>query len=1007
MSTIALTPSATKTNQTWFAKLARLLRAFPMQARLALGTRGVVWATVAGIVGLLSCAVSLTQIALSIHGPEGEYLRQKPLEIIRLDESGRKLMRTLHLAGLGKLQSVEAKSRLVQAWSRFQADLEDVCDGLDGGAELDLHSLRAVCAAGTGMRDLLAAEIDAFAPPQRPIAPEVLAEVMALVGQFTDARMTLSSETMSLIARMTGDYEKSLLVLTLSTSGFVASGLVLAALVGWASMHYHERWLEAHAARDLLQETVDTLPAGVVVYDQQERLMMFNSAAVASTPILKRPGIIGITYEELARETAKLAQEFGAPLQNTAEEWIERFRSKGGRRMRQLVGARWFEWYEKLTPSGRTVGLRVDVTDMKVRELELEHARTQYQALVDSLSDVAYALDVKGKFVFASAATQDLLGVGAEQLVGRRFIDFVVPDQIEEVISRGRAHYEAADNAVRQASLQMICADGTVRHVEARYRKPAGGVSEEVVQVGVLRDVSERVALTEQLRRQVAEVERSRADYQFLVDSLGDLVLKIEGESAVITFASAASQELLGIPPSRLIGTNAYDLVVEDDRAIRRSTIQPGLKRSDGKVLQACYRIRTAGDEEHHVEARYRKMRGSDGRTVVVAVVRDVEEQYQLSRRLKTETARLRSIVESSGAMIMLIDRELKVVMVNDEFTSITGVAEADALGRPVKEVIDCPLDEALLSHWLSGRHSRGHVKPVHFTKSIVDRLGNQRFCAATASASLDKDGRVSHIVLLGVDDTERHMAEQALYDAERLAIVGEMAATLAHEINQPLQVISIACASAEDELAASAEGGIAPSGDFLRGKVTRILQQIDRSRHIVDELRSFVRGTASEVPAPFDPASALRGAVDLTKHGLRQSGVAIAMRPVELLPPVVGHVGKLEQVLINLINNARDAGSTEVEISAAKRSREGLDMVLIAVDDNGPGIAADVLPRLFNSFVTTKPRGVGTGLGLRICRRIVEEMGGTITATNRPHGGASFEVLLPAACEPDVEAAI
>ena len=77
-----------------------------------------------------------------------------------------------------------------------------------------------------------------------------------------------------------------------------------------------------------------------------------------------------------------------------------------------------------------------------------------------------------------------------------------------------------------------------------------------------------------------------------------------------------------------------------------------------------------------------------------------------------------------------------------------------------------------------------------------------------------------------------------------------------------------------------------------------------------------------------------------------------------------------------------------------------------IVIDDNGPGIAPEVLPRLFLAFITTKPRGIGTGLGLRICRRIIEEMGGTISASNRPQGGGSLEILLPTASEPDLEAA-
>jgi C4-dicarboxylate-specific signal transduction histidine kinase len=226
-----------------------------------------------------------------------------------------------------------------------------------------------------------------------------------------------------------------------------------------------------------------------------------------------------------------------------------------------------------------------------------------------------------------------------------------------------------------------------------------------------------------------------------------------------------------------------------------------------------------------------------------------------------------------------------------------------------------------------------------------------------------DEHGRVNSIVFLGVDDTERRETEEALFDAERLATVGEMAATVAHEIAQPLQVINIACASAHEELDDAAERRGTPDHEFLARKIDRIDAQVDRAGRIIGELRAFVRGTSQEVPA------------------------------------LVGHVGKLEQVLVNLINNACDAGSQAVGVSAAALHRDGRRFVRLTVEDDGPGISAEVLPRLFESFVTTKLRGKGTGLGLRICRRIVEEMGGSISAANRTgQRGACFEILLPAA---------
>jgi len=113
-------------------------------------------------------------------------------------------------------------------------------------------------------------------------------------------------------------------------------------------------------------------------------------------------------------------------------------------------------------------------------------------------------------------------------------------------------------------------------------------------------------------------------------------------------------------------------------------------------------------------------------------------------------------------------------------------------------------------------------------------------------------------------------------------------------------------------------------------------------------------------------------------------------------LPPVVGDAGRLAQVLVNLINNARDAGGGTIAVITDTVQENGRTFVRIAIEDSGHGIPSEVLPKLFTAFVTTKPSGKGTGLGLRICRRILEEMGGRISAANRAEGGARFEVLLP-----------
>ena len=477
------------------------------------------------------------------------------------------------------------------------------------------------------------------------------------------------------------------------------------------------------------------------------------------------------------------------------------------------------------------------------------------------------------------------------------------------------------------------------------------------------------------------------------------MVFKVDFYSGLIIFANAAARDFFGRPVAEIVGTPVLDCVQQEDRPIVAGIARTAAQ-SDGEVGDTVQiRMIAAGGALRHVEVRYRKIVDEQGRKAIAGVIRDIEERVQLARRLAAETARLRSIVESSGALVALVDRDLDVVMVNSGFSAMTGIAAADAIGRPIDPIIEGPLRPALDS-WQQAPSSAA-ATPARFAVKL-GLAADERLVSVTATPVADAEGRICNVVLVGVDETERRHAEQALHDSERFATVGEMAGTMAHELSQPLQVINLACAAAADELDDASDRGAAADADYLKLKLDRIAQQVDAASRIVGDLRAFVRGEADRQPAPFDPAPAIERAINLTGHGMRQAGIAASARLAEDLPAVTGDIGRLEQVMVNLLNNARDAGGRTVEVVAHGTKRDGRPFLRIAVQDSGHGIAPDLLPQLFVSFVTTKPSGTGTGLGLRICRRIIEEMGGSISAANRAEGGACFEILLPAARQAD-----
>jgi PAS domain S-box-containing protein len=951
-----------------------LLRSFSEQARLALGTRGVVLASVAGIVGLACCLIAFADIGLSLHRSDVDPQRHKAREVLALDNASRLLMRDL-LARSGANRPVGAEPRMSgEPWADFAQSLGTVCRDFAIPPQTMLASTCATRAAFTARIGGTIAAIDA---QTRTLDPGTLRELLSLRDDISELSLITTRAADSMIGQLVDDYATALLVLTLSTTGFACAGLMLILLVGRASMDYHAQWRravaaagEAGASRDLLREVIDALPAGVAVYDADERLVMSNAVADSLTPIMEEQDCTGWTYEALALDTAQRLEAAGRGPQRP-DDWVVRFRRKDPvPSRRQAADGRWFDWSEKVTSSGLTVGLRINVTDIKGHEMELERTRARYQTLVDSLSDMVYAVDVRGRYTYVSPGAADLLGVPPESVNGTRFKDWIVPEDVERVIAGGRECHFSPSLEQRRTNFRMRAPDGSVRPVELRFRK-AGGGDPDAAQVGVIRDVT--------------ELERARAEYQVLVDSLADVAYRLDVETGQFVFVSAAARNFFGMAPEKMVGTHFLDYIAPDSVEQVSGTTTRAYSPDDPGTF-ARFNMIAAGGHIRNVEVRASRRIDEQGRLISTGLIRDVEERVQLEARLESEMTRLRSVVGSGGALIVVVGRDLDVTMVNSGFTALTGIAEADAVGRPLHSMIDVPLNPE-------------RTKRTRLGIKLRDPAGRERLIAITATPVMDGTGQVSSIVLMGVDDTERREAEQALYDAERFATVGEMAGTMAHEISQPLQVINISCALAREELAdAVAKGSAGEAAAFVDGKLERIASQVDAASRIIGDLRAYVRGTASEAPGAFDPNEAVRRAIDMTDHGVREAGMHFAEELASSLPAVMGDVGRLEQVLVNLVNNARDAGGRMIALTTGTVERNDHTFVRIAVEDSGPGITAEILPQLFHSFVTTKPRGKGTGLGLRICRRILEEMGGSITAGNRPEGGACFEILLPAA---------
>lgn len=263
-----------------------------------------------------------------------------------------------------------------------------------------------------------------------------------------------------------------------------------------------------------------------------------------------------------------------------------------------------------------------------------------------------------------------------------------------------------------------------------------------------------------------------------------------------------------------------------------------------------------------------------------------------------------------------------------------------------------------------------------------------------TRRLSLDPDGS-AEVVAFTTDITAEREARLRVLKSSRLAAVGEMAGGLAHELNQPLAVISLA---ADNALRAFTKQGAA--ADNVMPRLQRIVANAARARDIVEHLRWFAQDEAQDAPlAPVAIAEAVQGALALTGGRLREAGIEVRLDLPGDLPPVLGRLRALEQTILQLLVNAHDAIAATRQDGGVIRiaASAGEGQVRLVVADNGCGISEDAMPRLFEPFFTTKEPGKGSGLGLPIAHATVSGMGGTIVAANA-EDGAVFTLGLPAA---------
>jgi two-component system cell cycle sensor histidine kinase/response regulator CckA len=496
------------------------------------------------------------------------------------------------------------------------------------------------------------------------------------------------------------------------------------------------------------------------------------------------------------------------------------------------------------------------------------------------------------------------------------------------------------------------------------------------------------VRLERHVLASVAQLREAEQRYRVLVEQSSDGIIASDNYGNIL-FANPSACELFGYAQEEILQLNVEDTYVPEERAL-------GARRRQ--------QLRT-GDTVRF-ERNVRRKDGSDFPAEVI--LRQVEDNWyqgitrDITARKQAEESRVRlaAIVESSEDAIIGKDLHGTILSWNAAAERLYGYSAAEARGQSIQLII--PADRPQEGQEILERIRRGeHIS--HFETIRIGKNRNPIDVSLSVSPIKDASGTIVGASTIAHDITERKRQQQQLLQSQKVEAVGRLAGGVAHDFNNILTTIIGYCELTRDRLSADHDA---------RANIEEIAAAAERAASLTRQLLAFSRKQTLQ-PKVLD-LNAVVGNLDKMLRRLIGEDVELLTKLAPNLQRVKADPGQIEQVIMNLAVNARDAmphgGRLLVETANASlhedyaRLHEDVrpgEYVVLTVTDTGCGMSEEVKTRLFEPFFTTKPQGQGTGLGLATCYGVVKQSGGHINVYSELNRGTTVKIYLPHVPEP------
>jgi len=589
-------------------------------------------------------------------------------------------------------------------------------------------------------------------------------------------------------------------------------------------------------------------------------------------------------------------------------------------------------------------------------------SQRSFKELIDSFDDVACAVSLDGTVRTVNRRLTDLLHLQYAQIVGHKFDEFCdspARKEIEAGLGRflERRRWSGIVPVKLKATSRVLYFDCVVNAIIK---------GDEVVGASVLaRDVTEE----REKERRFTELFETLQEGVYFSTPEGKLLDVNPALVAMLGYQS--KHELLELAPNALNFDAAQNPVLgrgSDDRGGVR-TREVTLRRRDGSAAVCLDTSRAVWDEAGAI-IRYQ------------GTLTDVTEKRTMEAQLRQQEVFRQRLLESFPDLILVVDLNERYTFASSRIRDLLGYHPEELVGKRIGDLQDhSPEFLSLYRDVASGKQLFASCE-----YGALHRDSTWRTMRASASQLFDSENKLSGVIFSVRDITVEKKLEQQVMQSERLAAMGQMIGGFAHELNNPLTAIL-----GMSELLGEGEQNEARVRQF-----NMLHQQARRATEIVQNLLYF-----SRPPAPGKSTVNLNELVDRTLHlhaySLRKNNITADFLKEESLPQVSGDPHQLMQAFLNLVLNAeqaireaREKGTLRIRLGKTDKS------VWITFQDDGPGIAPEILPNIFDPFYTTKRPGRGTGLGLSICKAVLKEHAGNIEAASAPGGGAVFTVTLP-----------